>query len=278
MLTDVKTTTNANTQLVYITPTQAQAWLGNNDLNRNIRSQVVDMYARAMVEGRWQINGETIKISETGKLLDGQHRLSACVKAGVGFYSLVVGGLPEDYFATIDTGLSRTHGDVLGIAGIKGGYTIAAAIRTVKQIRAGECGDSNIRLSHDEALEFLRKEPFLERSFNAITRKASAVLPSSTCVALHYLFSEKDKVEADQFFTDLGTGAELSSSDSVYLLREKCLKSKRDPRAKLSKGEIITLAIRAWDHRRKSHETKVLKGSYRKNKDKKDPLRLPDIT
>ena len=233
------------------------------------------MYARAMVEGRWHSNGETIKISETGKLLDGQHRLSACVTAGVGFYSLVVKDLPEDYFATIDTGLSRTHGDVLGIAGVRGGFTVAAAIRTVKQIRAGEYGDSNVRLSHDEALDFLKKEPDLLRSLNTNTRKAAEVLPASTCVALHYLFSEKNREEADQFFTDLGTGAELPSSDPVYLLREKCLKSKRDQKSKLSKGEIITLTIRAWDHRRKSYSTKVLKGSYKGRI--KGSLKLPDI-
>ena len=63
------------TEVVKINPTLALEMLGDNEHNRKVTQSRVNEYASEMKNGMWLLNGETIIMSETGKLLDGQHRL-----------------------------------------------------------------------------------------------------------------------------------------------------------------------------------------------------------
>jgi len=80
--------------------------------NRHVSANVIHKYARDMAAGRWCLNGQTIKISSSGKLLDGQHRLEAAKKAKRSFQSIVVEGLPEDSFGSLDIGRRRGVADI----------------------------------------------------------------------------------------------------------------------------------------------------------------------
>lgn len=76
---------------------------------RKLRPNVVHTYANDMKEGRWRAdNGETIKIDEKGRLIDGQHRLSAVIEANIPIKFLVVRGVDNNTMPTIDVGLKRT--------------------------------------------------------------------------------------------------------------------------------------------------------------------------
>lgn len=63
-----------------VTPEMAENILAARGPNRNVSASVINKYARDMLAGRWQLNGQTIKISKDGQLLDGQHRLEAAKK------------------------------------------------------------------------------------------------------------------------------------------------------------------------------------------------------
>jgi hypothetical protein len=103
-----------------ITPELAQKWLERNDENqRSIRKDDVRKYAEHMKNGEWEQNGETIKFDTEGNLLDGQHRLLACIKAGVPFTTIVVTGISNAAKMTIDVGTPRTPRDVLRFGGYK---------------------------------------------------------------------------------------------------------------------------------------------------------------
>lgn len=80
-------------EIVDVTPQQAAEWLANNHHHRPIDPKRVRKYARQMKAGTWALNGKTITFDSEGKLLGGQHRLSACVKSGCTFQTLVVRGL-----------------------------------------------------------------------------------------------------------------------------------------------------------------------------------------
>ena len=67
------TTANVET----ITPAQAQVLLLNNGINRKLRKHRVAMYAHQMTNGQWQMTGEAICISATGRLLNGVDAHSA---------------------------------------------------------------------------------------------------------------------------------------------------------------------------------------------------------
>ena len=77
-----KVITNGTWSIKVIGPDQAKAYLALNQVNRKVNSADVERYAEEMRMGRWKgVSGETIKISKSGRLLDGQHRLLAIIKS-----------------------------------------------------------------------------------------------------------------------------------------------------------------------------------------------------
>lgn len=76
-----------------ISPKEAQAYLENNAKHRPIKDRKVAEYMAQMVDGRWRLNGKTICFDKDGRLLNGQHRLSAVVRSGVSLTTVVIRGL-----------------------------------------------------------------------------------------------------------------------------------------------------------------------------------------
>lgn len=69
-----------------ITPEKAAELLkSKNDENRPIRKRSVDRLAAEMRTGKWTLTHQGIAFGADGSLMDGQHRLAACVESGVPF-------------------------------------------------------------------------------------------------------------------------------------------------------------------------------------------------
>jgi hypothetical protein len=79
-----------------ISPAEAQAYLDNNAKHRPIKEKKVLEYMGEMRDGHWRLNGKTICFDRNGRLLNGQHRLSAVVRSGVPLTTVVVRGLDPD--------------------------------------------------------------------------------------------------------------------------------------------------------------------------------------
>lgn len=81
----------------HITPVIAKKYLeANSDNPRRINQNVVAAYAQDMKAGKWFMNGEPIVFDEEGRLRNGQHRLTAIVKADVAVDILVVRGVASN--------------------------------------------------------------------------------------------------------------------------------------------------------------------------------------
>ena len=103
-----------------ISPADAERMLANNyDGNRRINSRHVAALAADMAAGRFvSENSQTITVTESGQLLDGQHRLSAIVKAGVALDFLVAVARDDEaerIFGTLDAGKVRTAPQFLAL-------------------------------------------------------------------------------------------------------------------------------------------------------------------
>ena len=70
-------------------------------------------------------------------VVDGQHRLMACISSGTPFEALVITGLDPSVFSVIDRGATRSNGDILGIAGFTNGTTVGAMVRPLIAYEAG---------------------------------------------------------------------------------------------------------------------------------------------
>src|SRR4051794_37109554 len=88
---------------VLVTPEMAMRLLDANKLNRPLTSGHAERIAQQIIQGKWRFNGDTIKISEDGDVLDGQHRLFAIIEAKIAVETIIVYGIKRDAFATIDT-------------------------------------------------------------------------------------------------------------------------------------------------------------------------------
>lgn len=96
-----------------ITPEEASRLLGENHGNRELKQFIVNTLAADIEAGRFVFNGDTIRVSKTGRLLDGQHRLTAVVQTGIPIETILITGLDDDVQTTIDTGSPRKFSDVL---------------------------------------------------------------------------------------------------------------------------------------------------------------------
>lgn len=97
--------------MVEMTPGRALEWLERHNYNnpRPINRNRVKVYAEVMRKGGWKISAEPLQIAHSGRMLNGQHRLSAVVESGVTVTFAVARNVPEENASAIDRGLSRSR-------------------------------------------------------------------------------------------------------------------------------------------------------------------------
>jgi hypothetical protein len=117
------------TKQVTVTPEMAKLLLSQNSNNRRLIQANVDFLASQIVKGDWKLTHQGIAVSKSGRLLDGQHRLAAVIKAGAPVGMMLTTGLPDDIFDVLDTGRARRASDTLSIAGAKSPKTLASAVK-----------------------------------------------------------------------------------------------------------------------------------------------------
>lgn len=125
--------TNLSAELVTITPSMAKSWLDSTMVQRPLRVRHAEQIKRDIENGKWVLNGDTIKITSNGSVVDGQHRLKAIVLSGIPVSSYVVYNIPLAAFPTINSPSPATYGDRITAQGIPNGRRISALIRKILQ-------------------------------------------------------------------------------------------------------------------------------------------------
>lgn len=240
-----------------ITPEMAIELLQLNTKNRPLNQRHVETLVTEIKEGRWQLNGESIKLNGT-RLLDGQHRLTAVAMSGKPIQSLVIRGVNTDAFDTIDLNRRRNGGDVLSIAGEENATGLAATLQVIHAYRTGQFNKS-YRLPATKMQEELQMFPGCRKSVTMAHQKGS-LMPVSVAAGFHYLGSLVSPEIADRFLDDLVTGAGLSFGDPVLLLRNRLIENRRS-KARLQKRYIAALTIKTLNARLSGSEPKVLRWS-----------------
>lgn len=130
-----------------VTPSLAASYLKHNiSTNRTIRKALVDRYAADMKSGHWSQASGSVMFDHLGNLVDGQHRMSAVVQAGI-TVRMKMESIPEGAsLEGIDRGRSRTIGDLLELRGLadKGhGISLAAAAKSLYCLSRGTMSVDN---------------------------------------------------------------------------------------------------------------------------------------
>ena len=235
---------------VVITPTMALRWLEKNTRNRKINQSRVEQYSRAMKNGEWEFTGDSIKFSKEGDLLDGQHRLWACIEAKKSFPSAVVMDLPGEVMTRIDVGMPRTRGSVLKIRGEKHARILGAALYWIWKMERGRQAIKKRALSptHEELLAELKARPQVRgivewlHSFGPSGRVVGA---TGQLAAVCCLLSETYPLQAKEFFAQLYSGANCSADAPALALRNRLMHAKL-LKQKITQEDVLTLTAYAW--------------------------------
>lgn len=242
-----------------ISPKRAKELLDRNPQNRPMRMRWVDRLAKIIAAGAWQETAETIKINCNGDLIDGQHRLAAIIAANTSVRTWVAYNVPQEAFAAIDQGHTRTLGDVLARNDESNYIKLAAAIRWVQTLFGKHPSRKRDTVEPHQAMEILRKYPTLRDSVSyACGCSAQHLLAQSMIGALHFLFSRKDKELATMFFERIGDGDGLTRQQPLWRLRDRLIKIKAD-QAYMPQEVIAAFVIKTWNATREGQQIGVLK-------------------
>lgn len=252
-------------EVVAITPAMAREWLEQNEVNRNLRKRLVEAYRRDMEAGRWEMTGEPIQISRTGRLLNGQHRLSALAGAkGVTSITMVVTRGIDDHAQTMmDQGTARTVRDALHIEhGKVKNVALVGALTRWLVICGPEPGphmNPNLwryKVTTAEALETYNK---YETEITIASTEATALrhfmAGSPTAIAYSYFaFMKIDAQACTEFFAGM-KDMEWSWKDDprkAAWRRMNYIHRDQEQRATIETGVMmVSVLTRAWNAWRK---------------------------
>lgn len=216
------------TKMETITPAKAAEWLNHfNPNNRKLSPRYANRLAKIMTADRWVANGVPFIFDENGNLVDGQHRLRGVVVSGKTITGLVVRGVSDHAFETVDCNRTRSVGDVYGIKGIPSANTVAATVKAILIIQREGClthTDTPKKPIRYEVIEYI--EALDKERLYASVRQAGRIrvnLGGSPAVlgACRYLSPKLDV--ADDFWEQLETGIDVKKGTPVALLRNYIL-------------------------------------------------------
>jgi hypothetical protein len=241
-----------------ITPGLAAAMLEKNKNNRPLKSKTIDRLSTAITRGEWKINGETIVFDTEGFLMDGQHRLNAIIKAGRSVHAIIIYGIRNDGFDTIDTGRIRSSGDVLAIKGETHVNSLGATLKHVYQYYNFKniAGCAEMAPTHVQLEKELENHPCVRDSVLLASKGLGSGFPITSAVSFaHYVFARLNLMEANVFMDKLIYGLDLHGGEPVVPLRNR-LMSRNE---RLTAREKIALMIKAWNHTRRGRSVKQVK-------------------
>lgn len=230
-----------------ITPDDAARMLGTMVGNRSLRQTAVRRYAREMVAGKWLLNGEAIKIDRAGRLIDGQHRMSAVLVAKVPVQMHVVRGVDPDAMATLDTGVGRSFYDSRVIAGRSEHRGCGPIARWWYQYALSSINGKAVA-THQELAAIVDAHPQILTSAEFIGRLKVVrhrCTPGVQGFVHSYAAEKYDREMADTFMQDLNDGAGLAQTSPIFVLRRRLVddigKNRLDP------TYVLAITIKAWN-------------------------------
>lgn len=256
-----------------ITPEMAEAYLAKNGSNRRVSSLRVASYMKDIQAGRWQFNPSPIVFSQSGMLLDGQHRLIAIVDAGVAVEMLVMTGAPDSCKDTIDSGKSRSAGDALAIRGVLNANSVASiAARIIAFEKSGSkyvmgnahhtINKTNANATKKEVVEYVvENDEYLQslhvRGSGLYDATPIRVMsPAEIGFLFHALTPEN---EANEFLSKIVTGVGLVDKTPELALRRILEKTRVTKELHYANSDINTLIFLAFEKSKNGEACEILR-------------------
>lgn len=241
-------------RIEHISPEIAKDYMKRNINNRKVDYGIVNYYADQMIRGNWKLSPEGISIDELGRLIDGQHRLLAVIKSNMTISFVVLKGFKEDVFPTVNTGKSRSVGDVFSIEGIPNSTIISSGIKLYinlkKNFNLKITNNRDLHLSNIDLISIYNNDVNLYQDISKKTKSIYSKLRLFTTSEIfsYYIFLIREKKysidKIDQFFNQFNT---YSQNETINNLRNRLIKDKSTKSSKLKPIHKRALFVKTWN-------------------------------
>lgn len=251
--------------------------LEHNTHNVPVQQSLVDKYTADMQAGRWRFNGDTIRISKSMQLLDGQHRLWASISAEYDpLESVVVTGLPDEIMATIDIGRTRKGYHILDLQGVVNPTIVSGLVNTWWRYRNGWRRQStSVPNIVELASTDTQIQTAAEFAANLKQERGHKLLPPAVLGALHYIIATESHVpEPVARLTDLLTQVCQAQGGTAFpvgrTLYRYLANNQQRGAGRVSQQTLLAVCLKAWNLHVQNREVQVL--AWRKTEDYPHPL------
>jgi hypothetical protein len=247
-----------------ITPSIAKSLLEANKRNRRISQPSVHRYTYDMINDRWKEDTvEPIKISKSGVILDGQHRLLAVIASGKSIFFHIAYELDDSVTAYLDTGKSRNATDVFKIEGVLNDSSIPSTISFFNYLSLSR--KAGVQKNHKATNAMLLEQYYENAEFwQDVVRRShrwytsfAKILPKSCVGGFYAHFHSINKVQAELFMEELCMGFDITNN-VINLLRNKLMQDKVSPR-KMPATLKYAIIIKTWNVWITNQKVKILK-------------------
>jgi len=248
-------------QEVVVTPEMAKEFLKNNTKNfRKLDKSRVTLYAKAMLLGQWEDNGQTISFASDGSLMDGQHRLSAVVQSNVPIKFIIVTGLSCKGEA-IDRGKKRDNGAYLAHLGFRNSTELSAACKLCVSHEKGFWAVTAKHQHHimdHEIIDFANEHGERMQSMRHMAVGITGI-PTASVLSLAYIATgyTANSDDVAWFLNSLKHGTLLDSDMPVLHVKNRLVKQASSA-AKFSPYAARMIATIGWNKTRLNEKCKVL--------------------
>ena len=212
---------NITASVVTVTPEGAKNLLKMNTWNRKPSLAMVQRYMRDMRDDRWLFSGSSIVISDKDRLLDGQQRLMALEMIEKPQDFVLVRGVNEAAFGSIDSASVRGFAKILEGMGMPRPRFLAGATVFLWRILSGAYNGGNPP-SPAELMEiFEQHRPGLKLAVERRGGDTLIGLTPSVSTILDYITFTESPQRAPTFWAKLNGIGEFKEGDPVLALRRK---------------------------------------------------------
>ena len=258
--------TSMRADFITLTPEFAQELVATHNAlpedlfkNRPVQPEKVKTLSSQILDGTWDDNAETVKISKMGYILDGRHRVYACIMSGKSIPILYVTGVEEEVFKSIDTGKHRSAGDTFATKSIKNHTNMASIVKRLvghSKGRTSTASTTGIRFTNEDALEvYYSNEDLLREVFQRIQYYYSngqhiLTVTNGSAVAMALILMGENREMVYNYFEEIFTGfceSPVIQSNAGTNVRNRMITGNISPETKMSPSKVGDMLFHSYE-------------------------------
>ncbi len=232
------------------------------DINTNNIPPVktkIRVYSELMKKGKWLYNGDSIRVSSNGILLDGQNRLMAAKNAGIELICDLVVGLDDSVFNTIDQGRVRKRGHLLARSlGNTTSTSEANMISTaVAKIISHDLGysqssesgkSSKFIVTPDTVYDYIENNPDILDQVQYVKKQfgSRTLLPPATILYIYHIGCRFDVSYTEMYLDKMINALNLNNGETLHHFQQILIRLKSKS-VKWSKSELENTIVKVWN-------------------------------